>query len=211
MRRAGYTLIELLVALGVMGLLGVMLLAGLSGSSAAWTRMDRSTTHDEAIEAAQDVLRERLQHAWPATRYDLHPAGPDFDGDSARLVFLAPPSDREGPGALRRYGLVLDANGDLVLESLSDVALDQTRPQRREVVLRGVRSLDIGYFGAIEPDPAPRWRSRWRQRPRMPSLVRIRLELAQDGARWPDLVVHPFADMDSECILVVATGGCSGR
>ncbi len=211
MRRSGYTLIELLVALGVMGLLGVMLLAGVSGPSAVWKRMDQAATRDEAVEAAQGVLRERLQHAWPATRYDLHPPSPDFDGDTDRVTFLAPPPERQGGGALRRYSLLLDANGDLVLESLSDVALDRFRPDQREVVLRGVRSLDLGYFGAAEPDLTPRWRSRWRQRPQMPSLVRIRLEFAQSQTRWPDLVVHPFADIDADCVPVVPTGRCRGR
>jgi general secretion pathway protein J len=211
MRRAGYTLIELLVALAIMGLLSVMLLAGLGGRGDAWRRMDRATTRQETVEAAQNILRIRLQHAWPATRYDIRPIGPDFDGDAQRLTFLAPPPERDGPGALRRYTLRLDANGDLVLESVSDLSLDPTRPERRDVLLRGVRTLDLGYFGAIEPDPAPRWGSRWRQRPRMPSLVRVRVEFARDQARWPDLVVHPLADIDTECVLVVATGGCSAR
>jgi general secretion pathway protein J len=211
MRRPGYTLIELLVALAIMGLLSVMLLAGLSGRGDAWIRMDRATTRDEAIEAAQGVLRARLQHAWPATRYDIRPPGPDFDGDTDRMTFLAPPPERDGPGTLRRYSLRLDANGDLVLESVSDLSLDPTRPERRDVVLRGVRALDLSYFGAIEPDPTPRWSARWRQRPRMPSLVRIRLEFARDQARWPDLVVHPLADIDTECVLLATTGGCRAR
>jgi general secretion pathway protein J len=211
MRRPGYTLIELLVALSIMGLLSVMLLAGLSGRGDAWIRMDRATTRDEAIEAAQDVLRERLQHAWPATRYDIRPPGPDFDGDSDRLTFLAPPPARDGPGTLRRYSLRLDANGDLVLEAVSDLALDPSRPERRDVVLRGVRALDLSYFGAVEPDPTPRWNARWRQRPRMPSLVRIRLQFARDQARWPDLVARPYADIDADCALLATTGGCRGR
>jgi general secretion pathway protein J len=45
----------------------------------------------------------------------------------------------------------------------------------------------------------------------MPSLVRIRLEFARDQARWPDLVVHPLADIDSECLLVAETGRCRAR
>jgi len=210
MRRAGYTLIELLVALGVLALVSVMLLTGLSGRGEAWVRMDRATTRGEAIEAAQSVLRARLQRAVPVTRYDMRPAGPDFDGEATSLTFLAPPADREGPGALRRHRLLLEADGDLVLESTSDVAVDRARPQRRDVLLRGVRALDIGYFGAVEPDPNPHWHAKWRQRPRMPSLIRVRLEKT-GGDLWPDLIVHPLTDIDTECVLVVQTGGCRAR
>jgi general secretion pathway protein J len=212
MARCGYTLIELLVVLGVLSLVAVLLLSGLSGKGDAWVRMDRATSRGEAVEAAYGLLRTRLQQAVPATRYDMRPAGPDFDGEAARLTFLAPPADRQGPGALRRYRLLLDAGGDLVLEVVSDVAVDPTRPERRDVLLRGVGALDISYFGQVEPDPNPHWRSNWRQRPRMPSLVRIRIEPADPKERrWPDLVVHPLADIDTECVLVAQTGGCRSR
>uniref|UniRef100_B0T7N4 General secretion pathway protein J n=1 Tax=Caulobacter sp. (strain K31) TaxID=366602 RepID=B0T7N4_CAUSK len=211
-RLAGYTLIELLVALAVVGLLSLMLLTGLSRGNRTWIRMDHAATRVEGVEAAQALLRARLQHAWPATLYNMQPPGPDFDGEATRLIFLAPPAARDGPGALRRFRLELEPSGDLVLASVSDVALTPRGPETRDVLLRGVQAISLNYFGAIEPDPTPHWRERWSQRPRMPSLVRVRLRFgAGDRRLWPDLIVHPLADMDTECVLVPATGGCKAR
>ena len=210
--RAGYTLVELLVALAIMALLSTMLLAGLARSGRTWERLDGAATRAEGVEAAQALLRARLQHAWPITRYDMRPPGPDFDGLATQLTFLAPPGERDGPGALRRYRLQLEPGGDLVLVSTSDVALAPARVERREVLLRDVDTISLSYFGAMEPDRAPQWRENWRQRPRMPSLVRIRLQFLNGDSRlWPDLVVHPLADIDTECVLVPATGGCQSR
>jgi len=211
-RSAGYTLIELLVALAVMGLLSLMMLSGLSRGGKTWARMDGAATRAEGVEAAQTLLRSRLQHAWPVTRYDLSTPGPDFEGEATRLTFLAPPAERDGPGALRRYRLELEPGGDLVLSSVSDVALGPRPARRRDVLLRGVQAVSLNYFGAIEPNPAPSWRERWSQRPRMPYLVRVRVQFgAGDKRLWPDLMVHPLAGVDADCVLVPATGGCKAR
>lgn len=220
---------ELLASLTVLGLLSLMILAGLGGRSIAWNRMDRDSSGGEAVEAVQGLLRQRIGHAWPITLYNIVPPGPDFHGDTARMDFLAPPPAASAPGPLRRYQLALDAGGDLVLDSLSDVAMDQQHWSDRQVLLHGVQSLELSYFGAplkprtgavaaivaVAPTGGPSvadWQPSWNQQPVMPSLVRIRLAfLDGDRRRWPDLIVHPAANIDTSCVLVPATGGCRGR
>lgn len=209
---AGFTLIELLASLVVLGLLSLIILAGIGGRSVAWTRLDRKAEAGEAVEAAQGLVRGRLEHAWPLTLYNMAQPGPDFIGEAGRLVFLAPPPPAGTPGPLRRYQLSLDEAGDLVFDSLSDIALDQRGWSIHEVLLHGAQSVDFAYFGVATPDMRPAWRPSWRQQPVMPALVRIRVGFPEGDRRsWPDLIVHPMADIDTSCILVVATGGCRGR
>jgi general secretion pathway protein J len=209
---AGFSLVELLASLAVLAMLSLMVLAGIGGRSVAWTRMDADSARGETIEAVQATLYDRLQHVWPVTLYNMAQPGPDFVGEATHLNMLATPPDARGAGPLRRYQLALDAGGDLVLDSLSDISLDQRHWSDRQVLLHGVRALDLAYFGQALKTPAPGWRSSWEQQAVMPSLIRIRLSFpAGDRRRWPDLIVHPMADIDAGCRLAVPAGGCKGR
>ena len=131
----GFTLVELLASLTVFAMLSLMLLAGVGERGIAWTRMDRETSRGETVEAVQALLYRWGEHIWPATVYNLFQPSPDFDGEADHMVFLAPPPPTQAPGPLRRYQLSLDTRGDLVLDSVSDVALVRRqwtdRPARR--------------------------------------------------------------------------------
>lgn len=208
----GFTLIELLASLTVLSLLGLMILAGMGGRSIAWGRMDREASAGEAVEATQALLRERIEHLWPATLYTIVPPGPDFRGTVDQMTFLAPPPTQQQPGPLRRYRLSLEVGGELVLESRSDVALDPNHWSERQVLLTGVQSLDLAYFGSALQGGGPAWRGDWLEQPFTPGLVRIRLDFPDgDRRRWPDLLIHPAADIDAGCVLEIASGRCRGR
>jgi len=210
---AGFTLVELLASLAVLGLFSLLLLDAMAGRRQAWARLDRESAAVASVETVQGELFDRLSRIWPATNFMLRPTpGPDFDGWPTQILFLAPAPQAQGAGPLRRYRLGVDPAGDLTLESRSDVALDPERWSERRVLLRGVQAVDLAYFGSADPGQASGWRPEWRGRTAMPELVRIRLAFAAgDHRRWPDLIVHPQADIDTECRLVPATGGCAAR
>jgi general secretion pathway protein J len=136
----------------------------------------------------------------------------NFNGAPGGLAFLAQPPQATRPGPLRRYTLALTTGGDLVLSSISDVGVETTATTSDQVLLRGVRALDIAYFGAGQPDGSRRWRPSWSFQPTPPELVRIRLAFdAADGRQWPDLIIRPRTTIDSACILSPLSGRCKGR
>jgi general secretion pathway protein J len=211
-RESGYTLVEMLASLIIVGLAGAMMLSGVTTGRRVWERADAANAIGESISGSQMVLRERLERAYPATRYDKIPTYADFFGAENAVTFLSPPRDIAAPQALQRYTLGLAANGDLVLSDLSDVAIDPKGPGTPLVLLHNVQQLDISYYGVVPPDKAPAWHDKWQGRPALPLLMRIRVQFPPDDPRgWPDLLIKPFATVDSMCVLTVMTGKCRGR
>jgi general secretion pathway protein J len=209
---AGYALIEMLATLVIVGLTSAMMVEGLGASRRVWEHVDSSNSMGDLIAGTQLLLRDRIERTFPATRYDKIPSYADFDGVADKMMFLAPPRDVGAPSALRRYVLSVAPNGDLVLSSLSDLTPDPKAQPDNLVLLHNVQGLDIAYFGVAPPDNRPAWRFAWEQRPAPPQLIRIRVQFApQDPRVWPELLIKPFATVDSMCVLMVRTGKCRGR
>jgi general secretion pathway protein J len=211
-RDDGYTLVEMLVSLIIVGLLAVMMLQGLYSGRKAWERADVASVAGESVSGAQMLLRARLERTYPATRYDKIPTYADFTGAADSVNFLSPPRDIQAPQAMMRYVLGLATNGDLTLAYMSDVAANPQGQPLGLVLLHGVQQLDIAYYGVLPPDKAPAWHDTWQGRAVLPLLMRVRVQFPPDDPRiWPDLFVKPFAMVDSMCVLTVMTGKCRGR
>ncbi len=210
-RTAGYALIEMLATLVIIGMMSAMMISGLGASQQVWKRVDAANSMGDNMAGAQLLLRGRLERVFPATRYDKIPSYADFDGLADKMMFLSSPRDVQAPSALRRYQLGLASNGDLVLSSISDVAAPNAAPENL-VLLHNVQGLDIAYFGVAPPDNKPGWRFAWERRPAAPELIRIRVQFPpQDSRIWPELLIRPFVNVDTMCVLIVTAGKCRGR
>ena len=196
----GFTLIELLVSLLVLSMVATMLLGGVAMAVRVRDRDDARRAATDAVVAAQAILCGRIEHPHPVPRLDRAEPTIDLDGSGSVFTFYAPPMDRDGPDALRRYRLMRSATGDLLLFSASaladDVELDGPgvigwTPTR---LMADVADLSIAYFGTDPGRGGERWQSFWRSRADAPRLVRVRVTFHEgDRRRWPDLVVHPLA------------------
>jgi general secretion pathway protein J len=211
-RDAGFSLIEALASLVVVGMIGLMLVEGVSTGKRVWERIDTRQARAEALESAQNTLRDRIEEIYPATLFNKSPPYIDFTGAAEQVIFLANPPMSDRPAAVRRYTLALDTATNLVLSSISDVGRPELAPVTRQILLRGVRQLDIAYFGAAQPDFTRRWRSFWDSEAALPEAVRVRLTLEPgDERQWPDLIIHPRPSIDASCSLNPITHHCKGR
>ena len=211
-RTAGYTLTEMLVTLVIIGLTSAMMLSGLGTARRVWEHSDVANAAGEAVSGTQMVLRERLERSFPETRYDKTPTYAAFDGLPDKIMFVAPPRDIHAPSGLQIYTLGLAGNGDFVMETRSELATDPTAPGEQRVLLHNVQQLDIAYYGVLPGDKAAGWHDRWENLETLPRLVRIRVQFPPDDPRiWPELLIKPFATVDSMCVLMVMTGKCRGR
>ncbi len=207
---AGFTLVETLASLAVLAMLSLMLVLG--AQFGRRTLMRAEGGQGAAIEAAQTLLRSRLQRAFPYAHPNSGFPTVDFDGAADRIQFYAPPPDSVGPDALQHFALSLTPGGDLRLSMVSDLANDPAQPARMIPLLSGVASVELSYFGLAAPETQPRWRAVWRQQANLPRLVRVRVGFPPGDRRvWPDLIIAPAATLDSLCQIEVNTGQCRGR
>jgi general secretion pathway protein J len=197
----GFTLLEVLVAVTLLGLLMAALLGGVRLGVRAWEASDTRLDADARLTAVQDFLRERLTQA---RRSGAAAAGADdgpaWRGEPDRLSFVTLMPEHLGAG-LERITLSLtpaDHGADLTVEWWP-AELGQDRHAVRDairtrVLLARVAELRLAYFGQVDPRQPPTWSEVWDQ-PSLPRLVRIQLRFPDGDTRgWPDLIVRPMID-----------------
>lgn len=212
---AGFTLLELLVAITLMALLSVVLLGGLRFGARVWEESERHNTRGNEVRNAQMHLREKIEQAWPY--FDTtDPTKPHvrFRGDSQSLEFLAPVPPDLAPGGYAEVEVVTaskDGMLRLVMQSRPELAAAEGM-QHREVLLDGLLELKISYFGADASSIAPAWHDEWQDQKRLPGLVRIDAAFApEDGRHWPSFIVAPKIEADVSCAFDPLTHFCRGR
>lgn len=203
---AGFTLIESLVALGILSMAATLLLGGLTITSRFARDMTASEGATSEVTAAQIILRQRIEGLRPVAFLSGSRPTMDLDGADRRFDFYGVPPQGDPEGGVQRYRLMLAGSGDLMLFRAPELSerIDLAAPEvvgwTPSRLISGVTSATFAYYGGTRADPARRWRTFWRDQSRAPELVRIRVAFAAgDPRRWNDLIVRPGATIDLAC------------
>jgi len=197
----GFTLVELLVAMVLLGLLSVMLFDGLRLGARAATAIGWKTDRTSEIGVAYEFLDKALGDARLLTTSSDAPetAGlpPNFDGDPDAVSFIAIPPAQLALGGFQLLHLATEEDGRgtrRLIVSWRQVNRGGTplagAPLRPSILLDQVRSAEFAYFGAADPNAPDGWQERWPARSDLPRLVRLRVVMA-DGWQAPDMIVAP--------------------
>ncbi len=199
-RQAGFTLVELLVAMTLLAFLSIALFGGLRFGARSWEAVIDSSAERDRIASTQTFLRDRLgQLTLPGPaglRQSVEDGG--LDGGPERLEFVAPWLSALSLGGLYRFTLWHEDAGDgrLMLswqpaeagpdelEELGDLAGER-------ILLDGVNGFALSYYGAPDEDAEPEWLDQWESPGAPPRLVRVDLTLADARLVWPVFIVAP--------------------
>ena len=197
---AGFTLLELLIALALLAVIATLLVATISSARQALNAVDRHGTQ-AAVPAVQAVLQRLITEARPGPDA---PQPPDrnraFVGEPDRLSFVSSFVPQGQYGGLWRYDIALDASGSAesgtLVMSQRLQRLTPTPPtplgDNRTVLLEGVEASRVRYFGAFDQDSPPAWHDSWRHPVRLPLLVSLDVTFVRgDRRQWITLVAGP--------------------
>ena len=174
---AGFTLIELIVALAILALLVSMLPGAFAVAQRAWDTVRRIERLD-ADQAARTFVEQRLVEALPVLVTD--PSGAQqsgFRGEARGVTFVSPAASGPAGGGIYRYRLTAESSGGadaLVLRQtpISAVALPASGGTSR-ILVDGLANLRFRYFGRTDEDQDRRWHDSWPDGDRLPELVEI--------------------------------------
>lgn len=175
---AGFTLVEALVALALVGFVSLLLFEGMRFTQRAWqVRATSEADHTQAL-AASARIRALLKAAVDPRLEQ------DFRGAPDRLSLLTVVQAPGGPAAgVQRVTLFLDAGALRVRV----VPYDAPEAEAGTVLTlaEGVRGLWFRYLGGKGT-----WSETWDRSERLPRLVEIRF--TQPAVRhWPAIAVAP--------------------
>jgi general secretion pathway protein J len=184
-REAGFTLLEVLVALALSALVSVILLHGIRLAASGLDKHTRQADRLDARQSLDDILRRTLSSAALIPRS----AGGEFIGKPDRVEFLGVAEDG-GPG-LYRIALAVDparADRPLILRRQLAAPAGDLRAATSSVADR-VRDFHLAYFGADGAGADPAWHDDWESLSVLPLMVRVIVD--SDGAApRPPLIVR---------------------
>ncbi len=184
-RRSGFTLVELLVALALAGLVSLLLAQGLDLTTRGFAKLSRQADTLDRRRGVDAVLRHALGDA---AAIPVFAGKPGFIGEPNRLRFLT--LAEEGGAGLYRIDIDFEArrpDRPLVLSRrLADPRNVSHRAQ--SVLAQDLRGVRLAYFGAPSPGDEPGWQAHWEGLQRLPKLVRVTIDCGCLTPRPPLIV-----------------------
>jgi general secretion pathway protein J len=219
MKQEGFTLIELVVAMMLLGIMMLLLYSGLTFALRGW---DSAGAHGQLVadrRLGENFLRREVMETFPMRWTDPFIYKLAFSGESNRLRFVSsrPPASTQGGLSLVAVEWERDPQtrgGRLVMRrAMPDDAANDFSPldraSERTVLVDDVSAASFSYFGAETDFAEAKWEDNWTYQ-KLPLLVRLRLT-GGDGVPLPDMVLRIALSEEAGCLENAFQRMCRAR
>ncbi len=208
--QAGFTLLELLAVLMVLGLVMTAVGGGVRFASLGFDRAAATATELSSYSLAADVLRRRGERLFPLSVGWGADSQFVFLGEADRLagpILSTPaesPTGSQTPGPPLRYALfhieALEGGGSRLIHRehrlVTDPGLRVIEPADHAVSLyESAAAMRFSYHDGA------RWLDRWTAPRDLPRLIRLSFTDASGRATRPALILRPRLDGDRGCAI----------
>ncbi len=198
----GFTLMEVLIASVLLGLMMLVLTGSLRVGADSWEGGEERLIRASRLYTVGHFLRQHIANQVPVSGVDEKgEMEASFHGTETTLSYIAPLPDQLEGGGLYRFKLYTRGEEDqrelrisiVPFQSAPDKNRTPPEPLDDLAIIDQVKNVRFAYFGASEDSPpserSGKWWKEWRNY-QLPTLIRINIE--RDGEDpWPTLVIAP--------------------
>lgn len=206
-RQRGFTLVEIILAIALLGMILAMAYQGFRAGAASVDRGEALVDRTNRLRVVHQFLRTQLSRAMPLAM--RHEDGEDetriviFEGDEETMRFVAPMPGYLGHGGPHEQYLAFERGDDgiellfghrlLHSEDDNDPLADPDRPPT--VLLDQIGEGRFSYLTLDDEGNPTEWVDEWEDPSISPVMVRIEIDM-EHRARivWPTLEVAPLID-----------------
>lgn len=206
MKQRGFTLLEMIIGITLLGFVLMLLYGGLRLGTRSWDAGEKSVETSSRQAAMTGFLRRQIGLTYPLRwKQDEGPAAVAFEGDSGSLRFAAPIAARLGPGGIHLLAIDREEGADAAdlrlrwhLPDAELKAFDFPDEANQVKLVKDVDSVEFAYYGAEDKDSEPAWHDSFHSETMLPQLIRMRVK-PKDGEPWPDILVELKVAADASC------------
>lgn len=210
-RLAGFSLLELLIAITILGFILTLLFSAFRLSQQSWDSAERRMDRNNQTLAGRAFLENLLTQAYPlrwkkaptlkfafagdAEHLNLVAELPPFLGGGLQQAFLEIAPDESEPEKYRllfRHAPLRQDAPDFDAEGLSE----------GRTIIDKANKISFFYYGRDPANPSPppdapaQWYPEWRDARHMPLLLRIQID---SEPPWPDIYAAPAISQEGGC------------
>lgn len=196
-RSQGFTLLELLIGMTLVGFILSLLFAGLNLGTRSWEAGEQRMVTSSRQAVVVDFIRRAIEQTYPLRWRVGEEDRLAFAGEAESLRFVGTVAMHDGASGNHLIALDLvdaETGRDLVMRwQLPDPGapgfepIEQAEPK---VLIKAVKEMTLAYFGAQSETEDPAWHDQWLDQKTPPELIRLQLTM-ENGETWPDIVAAP--------------------
>ncbi len=205
---AGFTMIELVVAMALLGTMMVLMYSGLSFSLRSWDAGEANGRRTADRRIGENFLRREMAELFPMRFKDPMAVKVAFVGEPHKLKFVSSRPAGITQGGLSLVGVEVENGASprerhlVMRRAMPDDEAKDFGPldhAERTVLIEDVESVQFDYFGTENDFTDQKWYDTWPFTERIPRLVRVRIR-APDATLMAEMVMRIEVAEEAGCL-----------
>jgi general secretion pathway protein J len=205
-RQLGFTLIEVLLATVLLGIMMLLLTGSLRIGADSWEAGEERMEKASRLFIVESFLRRHIASLVPVSGVNSKgEMEPSFRGAADTLSYVAPLPDQLEGGGLYRFDLYVEGKDETKSLRVSIVPYESSPGQNKSppkpiddlALVEELTKVRFAYFGPVNDggNPSPtglpvgKWMQEWREY-QLPTLIRIEIEREGEDP-WPTVMIAP--------------------